>query len=62
MFPDVIRKLPQGKYLIRIKKKDKKHHYFGINSTLVCCSPTELKFDIKNLEQYTELFKQYLKK
>ena len=30
LFPEVIKKLPQSKYLIRLKKKDKKKHYFGI--------------------------------
>lgn len=30
IFPEVIKKLPQSKYLIRLKKKDKKKHYFGI--------------------------------
>lgn len=30
LFNDVVKILPQSKYLIRIKKKDKKKHYFGI--------------------------------
>ena len=48
LFNDVIKKLSQSKYLIRIKKKDKKKHYFGIESILVANFPLELKFDIKN--------------
>jgi hypothetical protein len=39
LFNDVIKKLPQSKYLIRIKKKDRKKHYFGIESTLVANFP-----------------------
>jgi hypothetical protein len=51
LFPEVIKKLPPSKYLIRLKKKDKKKHYFGIESYLIACSANEMKFDMKNQHQ-----------
>jgi hypothetical protein len=69
LFPEVIKKLPQSKYLIRLKKKDKKKHYFGIESFVIGCCPNELKFDMKNQHQcnfldssVSSLFKENLKK
>jgi len=52
----MIKKLPQSKYLIRLKKKDKKKHYFGIESMLIACSSMEMKFDMKNQSQCMFLF------